>query len=1060
CFSLVGCGDDDGPSPTDTGPPPPEAGTDSAVDAGSDAGPADAGDVEPDASNAPPEILEVPRTATFRLPGLTEEAHVIRTPHDVPHIYSVTREDAARIQGFLLARDRFFMLDLVRRFALATVSELLGELGLEIDLENRGIGTTTVTEEVLGSLTPELEGIFDAYAEGINAYIEAVRNRMPGISSSAEHQALALVMGVRNPAEIMAPFARRDVAALAGTVTYNLGFETGDVGRARAVAAIPAAFEGAALGDLRRAGLRGDIYDRVLPVNPIASAYGWGNEGRAAPIVDGRGRIDSRPRIASPRRRFLHRVPEVVFERLAHRLERIENRLGHDHEHGWGSNAWAVDGTGTPDGAALLAGDGHLGLDIPPLFYQIGIDTSVLGGEDLVQAGMTIVGVPMLAPMTNGHIAFSQTQLAGDVTDWYREELRLDASGLPATSRFDGEDRPLERIDETYSVRDVPALDSVGRTETWPRWTTFDGRWITEIEGRSATADETLAPGESLVRLLGSYVVPGDVNGDGVITAISFDFGGFADELPFARAVHAFGQSRSVEEFFEHMRGLVAYSQNIVAADDSGSVLYSGYQATPCRGYLPRNPDGSWAEGADPTMLLDGTTYGGFEIPVVDGRVDEGPGATDPYRCVVPFDQYPHAIDPERGYVLTANNDPGGITLDGTMNDDPYYIGGPWDVGYRADRIDRELRRLHDAGIADEDAMSELHGNHVSRLDEQMLPVLMGAIAAARAAAAGTPAPGSAEERMAAMYRASRADWEEVEARLSAWADRGLNAASGVETFYDSPSADDRLDAVATMIFNAWEGRYEGDILDDERIDGAFFGRPWSRSGKMRLVTLMLESRGENTHSLLSWNPETRESAYFDVLGTPEIETSDELALRSLDDALVFLRSPSTGDGFGGFGHDDWDRWLWGLRHWVRFDSLVGGYLPADSDFSAITDRFSVNTSVLPLAEGLTPDDPRSELSGFPRPGDSECVDAAGDGNGERFNYGAGPVFRFVVALRPDGTTARNALPGGQSGNPSSEFFADQARLWLGNETRPVHITLPQVLSAAVSRERYLPAAP
>ena len=79
---------------------------------------------------------------------------------------------------------------------------------------------------------------------------------------------------------------------------------------------------------------------------------------------------------------------------------------------------------------SLLAGDGHLPLDIPSLFYQLGLDTSVLGGGDTHQLGTTIPGMPYMAVGTNGDVAWSQTQLLGDQTDWFQEQVQLGADGL------------------------------------------------------------------------------------------------------------------------------------------------------------------------------------------------------------------------------------------------------------------------------------------------------------------------------------------------------------------------------------------------------------------------------------------------------------------------------------------------------------------------------------------------------------------------------------------------------------------------------------------------------
>jgi penicillin amidase len=223
----------------------------------------------------------------------------------------------------------------------------------------------------------------------------------------------------------------------------------------------------------------------------------------------------------------------------------------------------------------------------------------------------------------------------------------------------------------------------------------------------------------------------------------------------------------------------------------------------------------------------------------------------------------------------------------------------------------------------------------------------------------------------------------------------------------------------------------------------------------------MFEGRGaDNPGELASWNPETGESAYWDILDSEAIETSHEVVLLALTDALDFLASDPSGPGAGGFGTDDMDQWLWGLRHTVRFESVLAEFLGDSSSFSALTDQFSITPDVIPLADGLTPDDPRYGLEGFPRPGDTESVDAANFGfSRDRFTYGSGPVFRMVFSLGPDGVDGLNILPGGQSALTDSPFFADQAASWLGNEAWPIRFTVAEVTAGGSGREVLMPSS-
>ena len=744
-------------------------------------------------------------------------------------------------------------------------------------------------------------------------------------------------------------------------------------------------------------------------------------------------------------------VPQVLFDRLTARLDRIERRFGHDRDSGFGSNAWAVAGSASTDGRSLLAGDGHLPLSAPPIFYQIGMDTAHLGGGDIHQVGLAFPGFPTLAVGTNGRVAWSQTQVFGDITDWYREEIALDDAGNPAASRFQGALEPLVATEEAYVIADVPILGSVGRTETWTRYETFDGRLIAEIEG--ADPDEGAGPNESVVNVQGVDIIPRDIDGDGVITAISFDYAGF-DIGNMADANDGFGLASDVYAFREQTRKLVAYSQNLIASDADGNVLYTGYQAVPCRGYLPRDPDGSFAENGDPTLLIDGTTYGGFTIPTTaDSRVDEGQG-DDPYRCVVPFDAYPHSINPDQGYVMTANNDIAGITADGDLYNEPYYVGGPWLEGYRAKRLDDLLQAEIAAGTADLAAMSRIQGDHHSNVAEHLLPPLLAAISAGRAAAAGTPADPAAE-RLAALYDANAARFDEVEQRLTDWQQADLPARAGVAAFYMEVEPGDLDHAVATMIWNAWAGQYVAAVFNDEGFPRVFF--PTSDTGRTRTLAKMLAGRGpDNPLGLSSWVEATGESAFFDDLNTEPLETSDEIALSSLASALDVLTAEPTGDATGGFGTADMSKWLWGYRHLVQFESILAEFLDEDDDFGFILDLFSITPDVVPIDDDIAGDDPRRYLPWFPRHGDHLNVDAANPGfSTDEWMYSSGPVFRMVVALGSEGAEGVNILPGGQSAITDSPHYTDQAELWLANEAWPLHTTVEAAIAAATGRETF-----
>lgn len=466
-------------------------------------------------------VLGVAQTDRIVIPALDDEVQVVRTEGNVPHIFASNEHDLRMVQGYIAAQDRWFSIEAGRRLGWGELTELLGDAALAADVGSRGQGTRDVAQRVLDQLTPEQMQMLDWYAEGINAYIDAVD---AGEAAPPTELGLLSIVLRPGPADgIMQHVTGRDLIGYLAVVTYQQGFESTDLTRARAEEQFAGAFDGVVAQALREAGLQEDLWDRVEPMTDVATTPGFGlTEGAPmATLTPTTGALRSLPRSrgASVAPGMLDRVVARadVWERFVHG--------GRDNE--FGSNVWAVTGGSTPDGHAVLSGDGHLPLTVPSLLYRSGLDTSVFGVADESardELGLFFAGIPILAVGTNGRVAWSITYLYGDLTDWYAEEMTLDASGAPSATMFRGNAEPLTVVEESYEIAEITGLlDSPGRTEVWPRYTTFDGRIIAEIEGREATADTVPGAGETLVNVQGDFVIPADTNGDGIISAVSFD---------------------------------------------------------------------------------------------------------------------------------------------------------------------------------------------------------------------------------------------------------------------------------------------------------------------------------------------------------------------------------------------------------------------------------------------------------------------------------------------------------------------------------------------------------
>src|SRR6266566_3871212 len=113
------------------------------------------------------------------LPGLEHEVTVERDRWGVPHIRAASVEDLAEAQGYVMAQDRLWQMDLFRRIARGQLSEILGPRTLLIDKEFRTNGLARAAERDATLLDPESRKMMEAYARGVNQFIEQYKKYLP-----------------------------------------------------------------------------------------------------------------------------------------------------------------------------------------------------------------------------------------------------------------------------------------------------------------------------------------------------------------------------------------------------------------------------------------------------------------------------------------------------------------------------------------------------------------------------------------------------------------------------------------------------------------------------------------------------------------------------------------------------------------------------------------------------------------------------------------------------------------------------------------------------------------
>ncbi|MEZ4464749.1 MAG: penicillin acylase family protein [bacterium] len=993
-LGLAACDDDpQGRSAADA------AGADAAVvDAAADAGPPDARPPDaspadagtPDAALTPEQarLLSVPELDRRVLEGLEGPVHVVETELGVPHLYASNRRDLARVHGFIFARDRFWMIDLARRLALGRLSELVGDAILDTDIASRAQGLPQAAERLLTSLSPERRAELDAFAEGVNAYVAAAKAGELPIPS--EIKVAGPLLGSPNASELLEPLTTLDVLAFAAVVLEQSTCGKDEVQRTAALLDTYGAFEDLPNGALHEAGIRDDIFYRVEPLANVFTVGGPQAKARFEPV-------------RSPAAAPLH-LPRDWLGRTAAALARWPGRrVG-----AVGSNAWAVAGSHTTDGATLLAGDGHLPLAVPAYFHQAGLDTAVFGGDGWHARGNFIAGLPALGVGTNGKVAWSFTCFYSDTVDWYREELRLGADGWPEATRFGEEFRPLTRIDETYHTRAVVVLMSPGGDVVQPRCEAL----------RRPPPDGGGGPprraGRGGRNLGAGAVIPGDVDGDGVITGLSMD----ATYLDVGDAIGAYydlANAQNLDEFRDTQRKLAVFGSHFVAADVEGHLLATGYHAAPCRGRsgavrgrapLRRRGRSPGRDGWHPPRRLHPALHGRRPAWTRRARIRRRawcPSSSSPTPWTRPLatssrpTTTPAASRATARWPTIPSTSAGpGPSPCGRPASTPWWPrrrrpAPPTSRPWRASRPTTAPRR---APASPPTCWRCWPGRR------PCWPI--------RWCWRGpTPGSGSCTRRTPSASPRWRPGcgrgW-----RLTSHAFRGG------DVLPRRGAGRGRAERGDDAVQSAWLGHFTEAVLGDERMTPG--SRMTDDQAMGRAMHNLVFGRGRPTRC--ASRPSIRDGrvGLFDDVTTPDItERSDEIALRALAAALDFLESEPPAPGEGGYGTPDMDAWRWGLRHQVRFESILAPFVGASA-------------ASRPSSAGSA-SSPRRCPGGWPPPGRRSPPRPQGlPARGRQLRRRLGrhrpaaarlhlpqrPRQRMVIALHPDGrVSGQNIIPGG-----------------------------------------------
>jgi penicillin amidase len=313
-----------------------------------------------------------------RVPGLSEEVEVFRDPWGVPHIYARNLDDLFFAQGFVQAQDRLWQMEMYRRVGEGRLAEILGPDALRHDRLARLVRYRGPwTDEEFSSYHPEGRRILDAFAAGVNAYMEVAGDELP-----LEFDLTGITP---EPWTAETPLLRMQTA-------MPLGDARAELRLARQVAEFGSE-------EANRRARPTPYRDLRVPEGVDLSLIDAEVQGSLSGFQGGMPRLP----LVAPYDGWL--------------LSDSSSNEG-AQEDSPGSNNWVISPDLTTTGGVILANDPHRGVTNPSLRYVVHLDA-----PGWTAIGSTEPVLPGVAIGHNGQVAWGLTIVGTDQSDVYVEQV-------------------------------------------------------------------------------------------------------------------------------------------------------------------------------------------------------------------------------------------------------------------------------------------------------------------------------------------------------------------------------------------------------------------------------------------------------------------------------------------------------------------------------------------------------------------------------------------------------------------------------------------------------------
>ena len=435
------------------------------------------------------------RSGTLALAGLQALVEVRYDERGVPHIRAGNEADMYRALGYVHAQDRLFQMEMARRLARGELAEILGPKLLDIDRLFRTMGIRAHADAYVQKLdrqSPPYQALM-AYLDGVNQY-------------QASHPVPLEfdVLGIPKR-----PFTMQDTVSVAGYLAYSF---------ASALRTEPAMTY-----------VRDKLGAQYLKVFDVD----WHPQGVVSPGTS--------TTLSRADWRALDHVAQVSQQVL-------DNTVLPPFE---GSNAWAISGSRTASGKALLAGDPHIGFSAPAVWYEAHVAAP---GFELYGHFQPLNPLALLG--LNEKFAWSMTMFQNDDIDLIAEKINPD-----------------------------------NPQQVWSQ-----GRWVDLQVRRETIRVKGAAPVELVLRSSPRGPIITDVYPDNYgNTPVAMWWGFLQTENPIMDAFYALNRADTLDKARAASSQIHAPGLNVVWANAAGDIAWWAAAK------LPQRPD-----GVNPTFILDG----------------------------------------------------------------------------------------------------------------------------------------------------------------------------------------------------------------------------------------------------------------------------------------------------------------------------------------------------------------------------------------------------------------------------------------------------------------------